>query len=85
MPSALTAVQIEILRCLRDGQAFPCEPRMPGLLEEISFLASLGLLEVREPLVVDLTALGRSYLAASEDEQASLRQTERGPAPPSDT
>lgn len=70
MASALTAVQVEVLRRLRDGGDLFAEPPLPGVLGEVAFLLAIGLLDLHGPLDVQLSGLGRAYLAAIEAESA---------------
>ena len=68
MASALTPPQVEVLRRLRDGVGLSTEPLQAGLLREVAFLMAMGLLELHGPLDVQLSGLGRAYLAAVEAE-----------------
>jgi hypothetical protein len=81
--SALTAVQVEVLRRLRDGGDLFTGPPLPGLLGEVSFLLTMGLLELHGLLDVQLSGLGRAYLAAIEAESAPVvAATDPSRAPP---
>jgi len=81
MASALTPAQVDVLRRLRDGVEFSTEPLRPGLLREVAFLIAMGLLELHGPLDVQLSALGRAYLAAVEAEAGADGRQGVPPAP----
>jgi hypothetical protein len=67
MADALTAIQLEILRRVRDGASWSGEPAIAGELRETLLLCALGLVDhAGFPCQLSLTPLGRAYLAAAE-------------------
>jgi hypothetical protein len=67
MADALTALQLEVLRRVRDGASWSTTPFVAGELREALLLCGLGLIDHQGfPGGMRLTALGRAYLAACE-------------------
>lgn len=67
MADALTAVQLEVLRRVRDGNAWSRESPVEGELREALLLCGLGLIDhTGFPGGIRLTAFGRAYLEAAE-------------------
>ncbi len=76
MADALSAVQLEILRRVRDGAALTAPPFIPRMISELGFLHSFKLIVFRQTFDAELTQLGRAYLAAV-DRQASAQPEPR--------
>lgn len=66
MADALTSVQLEILRRVRDGSELTAPPFITGMINELSFLRAFKLVTFRGTFDAELTPLGRNYLAAAE-------------------
>jgi hypothetical protein len=64
MADALSGVQLEILRRVRDGAELTAPPFIPGMIGELNFLRAFKLLAFRRMFDAELTPLGRDYLAA---------------------
>jgi hypothetical protein len=71
MADALSGTQLEILRRVRDGVQLTAPPFIPGMISELGFLQAFRLLVFRRTFDVELTQLGRDYLAAA-DRQADV-------------
>lgn len=67
MPDALTAVQFEVMRRVRDGTLWSAAGSVAGEIDEVVFLCGLGLLRSDgTPGIFELTDLGGAYLEAVE-------------------
>jgi hypothetical protein len=66
MADALSGVQLEILRRVRDGAPLTAPPFIPGMLGELNFLRAFKLVQFRRTFDAELTPLGRDYLAAAD-------------------
>jgi hypothetical protein len=64
MADALSGVQLEILRRVRDGSELTAPPFIPGMISELNFLRAFKLVMFRRTFDAELTPLGRDYLAA---------------------
>lgn len=66
MGEALTPLQPELLRRIRKGLGLWHQPGIDGLMYEVAFLQTFGLIRVGTGLEVGMTALGSNYLAAAD-------------------
>lgn len=66
MPNALTPLQFEVMRRVRDGNPWSSAERLKLELREAVFLRQLGLLVCVELGKFDLSEVGRQYLDAHE-------------------
>ena len=82
MATALTALQLEVLRRVRDGNSWSREAPVEGELREALLLCGLGLIDhTGFPGGIRLTAFGRAYLEAAEA-AASAERPDRPDRPP---